>query len=83
MTSLAAPILLGLALAGIGILLLAVAFSSVSMGRPITRAWIFAAPGLVFLVPGVVVAARGLFSAFLAGKGPPAGPSGPPQPRSS
>jgi hypothetical protein len=82
-TLLAEQILLGLALAGIGILLLGLAISAVSQGRPITRAWIVAVLGLVFFVPGAVVTGQGIASAFFGSKRRPKGNSGRARPGSS
>ena len=79
----AAQILLGLALVGVGILLVGFAFSSVSMGRPITRAWIVAVLGIVFFIPGTVITGQGLVSAFFGRKQPAESHNGPAPPRPS
>ena len=75
--------LLGLALAGIGIVLLGLAFSGVSLGRPVTRAWIEGVMGLLLFIPGAVVTGQGIVSALLGSKGPPENHNGPAHPRSS
>jgi ABC-type transport system involved in multi-copper enzyme maturation permease subunit len=79
---LAVQIVLGLALAGIGILLLGFAFSGISLGRPITRAWVVGVLGLVLFIPGAVVACEGIVSAFMGNRGPRKGHNPPAQPRS-
>ncbi len=47
--------LLGLALAAVGVLLLNDAFDSMTVGRPITRAWVTAVAGLMLSLSGIVL----------------------------
>ncbi len=47
--------LLGLALVAVGVLLLNDAFDSMSVGRPITRAWVTAVAGLMLSISGIVL----------------------------
>lgn len=77
-TRLSARILLCLALIGIGVLLLSFAFSNMSLGRPITLAWVAAVAGLALLIPGVAVMGHAIISAFTGAKPESKQLNGPP-----
>ena len=47
--------LLGLVLAVVGVLLLNDAFDSMTIGRPVTRAWVTAVAGLMLALSGIVL----------------------------
>ncbi|MDX1528436.1 MAG: hypothetical protein R3337_07395 [Gammaproteobacteria bacterium] len=47
--------LLGLVLVVVGVLLLNEAFDSMTVGRPITRAWVTAVAGLMLSLSGIVL----------------------------
>lgn len=69
--------LLGLVLIFGGILLINYAMDSMSMGQPITRAWVAGVAGLMLLVPGLVVAALAVINVFTESKKNGDGPNGP------
>ena len=68
----------GVGLAAAGTLLLSVAVNSMSLGRPVTHAWVIGVAGTMLLVAGVVVAAHAVFSAFCADPSKDQRPNGPP-----
>lgn len=51
----ASQTLLGLVLVVVGVLLLNDAFDSMTVGRPITRAWVTAVAGLMLSLSGIVL----------------------------
>ncbi len=71
------PALLGIALAAAGILLLSFAVDSMTLGKPITRAWVAGVAGVMLLVPGVVVAAHAVIAAFSGDESEHHRPNGP------